>query len=386
MKKLTHLATIFVLFSLAYQCAPAGEEADVDETEAYFDDFLPAENKWGFLDTTGNLIIPPRFDQVGSFAEGLCPVNSGGKWGYIDSLGNWVIEPQYKGAWGFHRGLARVWKFTDDYAFIHANNQEIIHPDYAEVNDFTHGRIRVSDGERTGFLDLHGNLVIPLQYQSASDFSRAGVSKVKLDNKYGMIDTTGRMTVRAEYEWMGTPGDRYLTVRIDHQYALLDMSNGKLLDGRYQQVAEPMDRRIAVKKNDQWSILDTDSGREIPIKGDPVQGLGLDRWAAYNVDAWDLLDGDGNVLNGKRFKQINRYQEGLACCRQGDYWGYLAPDGKLAIRPTFGLAWDFVNGFARVAGNKGTYFLNPHGEELYQSDWLDLRDFVNGRCPVQIRN
>lgn len=37
--------------------------------------------KWGFKDSTGMVIIKPRFDAVLWFSEGLCPVKIKDKWG-----------------------------------------------------------------------------------------------------------------------------------------------------------------------------------------------------------------------------------------------------------------------------------------------------------------
>ena len=44
--------------------------------------------KWGFIDHTGKEIIPLKYDDAGSFSEGLAPVKLDGKWGQIDKNGN----------------------------------------------------------------------------------------------------------------------------------------------------------------------------------------------------------------------------------------------------------------------------------------------------------
>jgi translation initiation factor 6 (eIF-6) len=40
--------------------------------------------KYGFIDTKGNLVIPPVYDDAWHFSEGLARVEINGKWGYID--------------------------------------------------------------------------------------------------------------------------------------------------------------------------------------------------------------------------------------------------------------------------------------------------------------
>src|SRR5271170_5871761 len=44
--------------------------------------------KWGYVDSTGKVVITPRFDATSSFSERLAAVQVNGKWGYIDTSGN----------------------------------------------------------------------------------------------------------------------------------------------------------------------------------------------------------------------------------------------------------------------------------------------------------
>ncbi|MBK9015287.1 MAG: WG repeat-containing protein [Saprospiraceae bacterium] len=47
-------------------------------------------DQWGFMDTTGRLVIQPMFDAVLPFRDGLAWVSIGGKWGYVNGWGDWV--------------------------------------------------------------------------------------------------------------------------------------------------------------------------------------------------------------------------------------------------------------------------------------------------------
>ena len=52
------------------------------------------EQKWGFIDKAGKMVIPPQFANVNDFHEGLAAASVGDKWGYIDKTGKFVINPQ----------------------------------------------------------------------------------------------------------------------------------------------------------------------------------------------------------------------------------------------------------------------------------------------------
>ena len=64
--------------------------------------------KHGYIDRSGRLAIAARFDDGGSFKEGLAQVELSGKFGYIDTTGKAVVEPTLKEACDFKGQLARV--------------------------------------------------------------------------------------------------------------------------------------------------------------------------------------------------------------------------------------------------------------------------------------
>ena len=39
--------------------------------------------KWGFVDKSGKVVVPLKYDWVGDFSEGLAAVTLNGKWGFI---------------------------------------------------------------------------------------------------------------------------------------------------------------------------------------------------------------------------------------------------------------------------------------------------------------
>lgn len=108
--------------------------------------------KWGFIDKTGKIVIPPQFVEVESFSEGLAKVaviNNEGKqvWGFIDRTGKMVINPQFADVTNFKNGLAAVsyWTTTkstltgsvyhhkSNFGFIDKTGKEVIPPKFSEV-------------------------------------------------------------------------------------------------------------------------------------------------------------------------------------------------------------------------------------------------------------
>jgi hypothetical protein len=83
------------------------------------------DDKIGFIDLNGKIVIQPSFSSMvpgmpgfeGApdisryvFSEGLCPFmdQDSGKWGFIDTTGKVIIPATYYGVQGFSDGLAYV--------------------------------------------------------------------------------------------------------------------------------------------------------------------------------------------------------------------------------------------------------------------------------------
>jgi WG containing repeat len=130
--------------------------------EHLVEDLVPSSH-YGFIDTSGAVVIQPRFDFATDFSEGLAAVgvrkNNVMKYGYIDKTGTWVIEPQYDATLPFSEGLAPV-------ALAASDSTSVFHL-------------------RWGYIDKTGTVVIPTQYEFASDFS-GGIARV-----IGSTDETG---------------------------------------------------------------------------------------------------------------------------------------------------------------------------------------------------
>ena len=69
---------------------------------------VKVDDKYGYIDKTGALVIPATLDRPMKFAEALAVARVGKQYGYIDRAGAWAIPPRFSWARPFHRGLAWV--------------------------------------------------------------------------------------------------------------------------------------------------------------------------------------------------------------------------------------------------------------------------------------
>jgi hypothetical protein len=172
------------------------------------------DNKRGFIDSNGNVIIAPQFGGANNFSEGLAVIatyEGGYKEGYVDTSGRVAIAPQFDAASDFRGGLAAVGFDTErtqncsdcdpnqHWGYIDKTGTIAIKPQYHHAGNFSEGLAAVeTDDEQWGFIDKAGRVVIANQFEYASEFSE-GVACVMSNKKYGYIDKTGHMAIKPQF-------------------------------------------------------------------------------------------------------------------------------------------------------------------------------------------
>jgi hypothetical protein len=103
---------------------------NVDEFASNFSEGLVCwaseSGKMGYLNKSGEWAIPPLFDYEDDFSEGLAAVEIDNKYGFIDQTGTMVIEPRpYLYMPRFNNGLARVMAKDDRFGYIDKKGQYV---------------------------------------------------------------------------------------------------------------------------------------------------------------------------------------------------------------------------------------------------------------------
>ncbi len=80
-------------------------------------------DKYGFINTRGEVVITSQFDLTFNFSDGMAFVEKDGKYGFIDQTGKLVIEPQFYFAKDFRNGLAKVGFSADSWGYIDKRGQ-----------------------------------------------------------------------------------------------------------------------------------------------------------------------------------------------------------------------------------------------------------------------
>jgi len=168
--------------------------------------------KAGFVDEHERFKVSPSFDDALPFSGGLAAVKVGDKWGFIDTRGTQVIQPQFRAAFYFYEGVGIA--ESDSGEVLIDRSGRVLASGFRFVSGIpAQGRVPATKGDQDGYLDLHGQVVIPLVYDRVTTFT-GGLAAVQKGDKWGYVDRSGQLVIPVELDDAGPFGSGLAPVRI----------------------------------------------------------------------------------------------------------------------------------------------------------------------------
>ncbi|MFT5820384.1 MAG: hypothetical protein ACI8ZM_001623 [Crocinitomix sp.] len=179
--------------------------------------------KYGFVDSTGNIIIPIIYEGAYEFNEGIAPVLFNDKWGLIDKNNEQITEFEYDQI--YYAGDNRFsYKRGNLWGLLDLNGREVIPAKYYGANTsyhdykdyggespfiFKNGKAKTSktipgfNGDRTTLIDTNGVQLFLYKYRDVEEL-KGGFFKVMLgyksggNAKFGLIDKKGKEIISVQ--------------------------------------------------------------------------------------------------------------------------------------------------------------------------------------------
>ena len=342
----------------------------------YFDeDYAAVEvnKKWGFIDKSGNMVIPCKYDfKPMRFSEGLASISLNEREGFIDKTGRVVIPFSYDVTDDFKDGLAQV-IINDKYGFIDKTGKMVIPCKYDFASEsFYEGLARVEIKEKLGFINKTGRKVIPLKYDSALDF-KEGLARVELKGKLGFIDKTGRVVIPFIYDKVGEFNEGLADVVHNGKRGFIDKTGNIVVPYKYEvgpykykwedDYEDDFSEGLAkVKLNGKYGFINI-YGREIvPCKYSSAKAFSEGFAAVCQNGKWGFIDKTGQQVVPCNYSSVESFYGGLAIVVLNGKYGFVDNTGREVIPCKFESAKNFCEGFAGVKINGKWGFIDKTGK------------------------
>ncbi len=179
----------------------------------------PGAGKWGYIDTSGDFVIPPKFDSkngnyVWSFSNGFAKIEVNYKYGFINRSGEFKLPARFLAAESFSDGLARV---VIEGPCIYFGGGPCPDPEVAPGDAKLSGDLPAC---KFSYVDASGH-VFPQRFDGARPFSE-GLAPVRRGDQWGYIDKTGEFAILPHFSEAEAFSDGVARVRVGQAWGYID--------------------------------------------------------------------------------------------------------------------------------------------------------------------
>ncbi len=312
---------------------------------------------WKLIDTMGNeLSFSKKYDNISfSHHAGQLIATLKGKTGLINVMGN-EITPLYDNV---------GYKFIGgDYHLIRERTLigGILKDEFCLLFRDA-GAIPVKLNGKWGIIDTIGKQITALKFDSLI-FSHDGVYKFKLNNEFLYVNAAGQEIVK--YDTMGNYSEGLTGVCKNKKWGFINIKGKEKIQCKYQEVLNFNNGLVFAKQNNKWGVINN-IGKEItPFKYDLTDPI------FYKGVA-------GVTLNGRRIiitrlgQEISKYDimgnhffNGLLSVKLGNKWGFIDSLGQEVIPLKYDSVVNFELGLAQVELNNKWGVINNLGQKIVE--------------------
>lgn len=309
----------------------------------------------GYINSEGQVIIPPSFDDGVDFSEGLAAVRKDALWGFINTKGEMVIRPRFVAFSRFRDGLAPVCN-RKGYGLIDSGGNELVRPQYDMIGIPADGMVPFMPNEfkkecRYGYLNYAGEVVTAPIFRCAKKFSE-GLAAVQSGKLWGYITPSASFQIEPQFggrkkrhpEDLGIDPGYFVQglapVWSGERCVFIDKTGRVIITGEFEKVS------------------DFSEGRASFLQGGKV----------------GFIDGQGTVVTEPKFSYAQSFSEGLAAVEVPDnkgLIGFVDFEGNWVINPRFSRAGRFRAGLCRVATENSIEYINKQGDVIWRGEYVN---------------
>lgn len=332
--------------------------------------FFPirVDQKWGFVDAKGNLVIQPKYDAVGEFGKySFTRFSLNGRLGIVQANGTELYLPGGQDIEVLDDSTAAVKKDTL-WGIRHIDGPEILPISFHRIIKKPSGLIWVKQGTKKGICDGKGKSVVPVRFEDLQEI-RANVFLGEANDSVFYYDNNGRLFIKGRFgsidhtHWPvvihNTTANEHRIIHCGTQRQFVGFNSWKVLDSsRFQLFSVDSSwifntqsgSRVAVDPNyeintfcpgffrfimfGKTGIMTADGQVIVKPTFDHIK-LQNGWFVAYKGRRQGLINGRGVQVLPSQYEFITFHRSGLIILQNDGMLGCAKPSGQLLLKPSF---------------------------------------------------
>ncbi len=381
--KLTRLLQLCFFSILLFACQEDSTNLPPSEAD-YFNDYEPDAMKWGLVDANNHIIVDNVYDDLlDPINDQLIAANLKGKWGFINKDGKTIIPFSYKTVKNFSDNYAFVQLFDNSWKLINQSDKVIHEVKGQSFTQVQEDMFAVKSIKGWQFINAATNDSIDQAFFKVNDFKN-GLCIVKNHENYGVINKSGDAVLEFKYDKIthDTEAGRFIG-KVGKQYVLINESGKRLDPLAYDKITSSQESTFAYKKDDSW-FLSRANAPVTKIEGSKIMNASDGFWLVKKDNLFGVYNNQAKEILTPTYPMIQQFQDSIAVVmKDKSNWNYINAEGQELLPFDLPIAFDFKNGYARIATPDGVMFLNKSGKLMKNLVFPEIKDFHNGLARFQ---
>jgi hypothetical protein len=221
-------------------------------------------------------------------------------------------------------------------------------------------RVVKKDEKHWGVLNRNYQLVVPCVYEGISAPYADDYFMFHLDGKVGVMDTTGKIRIAAQYRQIYPFRNGRALALKDSLYGFIDHQGNTVIPFAYEQFNGEFENGIAVfKQNGKWGYMDTTGAVIIPAQYGEARRFGPRLAGVMMNGKWGFIDRTNKLVVDYRYDFVGHEwgSDSLLEVRRNGKIGFVDVNGKEVIPCIYDNTW----GYSKQQGHQ----LEKDGQRIW---------------------
>lgn len=277
----------------------------------------------------------------------------------------------------------------EKWGYSDRNKRLLVDPKYTQTFPFVGNIAKIKLNEKYGLVDRTGNEIIPPDCEEIGDYyegvllNEDGSCFIHRGGKIGLIATTGELLADINHQtedaamqaaaakgWQGgIPSNHFPDIPSQQLASIQAIKNG------YNDI-------LRFKQRNRWGLMTRTGEIILSPQYDIIEAIENKNWPFCSQGKWGLLNLKGEVVLPAIYDAARGFCNGQAACRIGNLWGAVAPSGKWIYEPQFMELGEFRDGLAAAERDGHFGFVDELGKTVLDFQYSNVLDFKSGVCAV----
>lgn len=272
-----------------------------DELENYSSSWDGAkakiDNKWGYVDGEGNIVVPVEYDYVSLDGNGMIGVKKDGKYGFYNINDGLIIPIEYDyvhSCFTSSHPNEAVANRNETWGVINTQGATVLPFVYDSISIDAPNEYRVHKDGLSGIIDKDGKVLFPFKYKDLGAFDKNGVTYAQnSDGLYGYIDKEDHLLIPFSYKKVRDFHGEYAEVSMDRdKVGVINKKGEVVVPLRFNEIHICWDDIIEVLKDDRENyrylcgLYDLKNGYTLPCIYERISPRGRNREGILECECW----------------------------------------------------------------------------------------------------